>query len=124
MDNYSTPKTQTPYNPFLDDDENIDDLDFLNHPQQGSSGYMLGNDKPNQEWEQKRKQLLEERRQIEERTLMSTNKSLGLVYESEQIGIQTAEVYMKNPYETWLPQVVNICFCLSSFRSLCDKENN
>ncbi|GIY95196.1 synaptosomal-associated protein 29 [Caerostris extrusa] len=84
-------------NPFLDDDEDIDDNDFLNHPRQGKSGYMFGNDSGNEqnEWEIKRKQLLEERRRIEERTLQSTNNSLGLLHESEQVGILTAEELVK-----------------------------
>lgn len=82
-------------NPFLDDDD-VDDDEFLSHPQQGSSGYMLGSPSGQQnEWEEKRKQLLMERRKIEERTLQSTNNSLGLLHESEQVGILTAEVSIK-----------------------------
>lgn len=82
-------------NPFLDDDDVVDDFEFLNHPQQGQSGYMLGNTNKSQEaneWEIKRMQLLAERRRIEERTLQSTNNSLGLLHESEQVGVLTAEV--------------------------------
>lgn len=83
-------------NPFLDDDE-VDDYEFLNHPRQGQSGYMLEDDsgKETSDWESKRMQLLEERRRIEERTLLSTNKSLGLLHESEQVGILTAEELLK-----------------------------
>jgi len=84
-----------PSNPFLDDDE-VDDDAFLNHPRQGNSGYMLGEPrKEANEWEEKRMQLLEERRKIEERTLQSTNTSLGLLHESEQVGILTAEELLK-----------------------------
>lgn len=85
-------------NPFLDDDDDLDDNEFLNHPRQGSSGYMLGNQSSGSEqneWEDRRKQLLEERRRIEERTLQSTNNSLGLLHESEQVGILTAEELVK-----------------------------
>ncbi|XP_054716951.1 synaptosomal-associated protein 29-like [Uloborus diversus] len=82
-------------NPFLDDDEDVDDYQFLNHPRQGQSGYMLGNGQERNEWENKRMQLLEERRRIEERTLQSTNTSLGLLHESEQVGILTAEELLK-----------------------------
>lgn len=82
-------------NPFLDDDD-VDDDEFLNHPQQGTGGYMLGSPSGGQsEWEDKRKQLLLERRRIEERTLQSTNNSLGLLHESEQVGILTAEVGLR-----------------------------
>jgi len=45
----------------------------------------------NTEWEDKRRQLLAERRAIEERTLESSKVSLGLVYETEKTGIETAE---------------------------------
>lgn len=80
-------------NPFFDDDDEVDDYEFLNHPQQGHSGYMLGNsDQQRSELEIKRMQLLEEKRKIEERTLQSTNNSLGLIDESEKVGILTAEV--------------------------------
>lgn len=87
-----------PSNPFLDDDDDIDDYEFLNHPKQGQSGYMLGSaisGEQRNEWEVKRMQLLEERRRIEERSLQSTNNSLGLLHESEQVGILTAEELLK-----------------------------
>jgi len=86
-----------PSNPFLDDDD-VDDFEFLSHPQQGQSGYMLnsgGAGKERNEWEVKRLQLLEEKRRIEERTLQSTNSSLGLLHESEQVGVLTAEELLK-----------------------------
>ncbi|XP_076367525.1 synaptosomal-associated protein 29kDa [Tachypleus tridentatus] len=81
------------YNPFLDDDnEDVDDFIFLSHPKQGSSGYMLGNGMRNDnDVGLKRQQLLDERRKIQERTLQSTQSSLGLIHESEQIGVATAE---------------------------------
>ncbi|GFU31293.1 synaptosomal-associated protein 29 [Nephila pilipes] len=85
-------------NPFLDDDDDVDDNEFLNHPRQGKSGYLLGDHgtgSEQNEWEFKRQQLLEERRRIEERTLQSTNNSLGLLHESEQVGILTAEELVK-----------------------------
>ncbi|GFY79566.1 synaptosomal-associated protein 29 [Trichonephila inaurata madagascariensis] len=85
-------------NPFLDDDDDVDDNEFLNHPRQGKSGYILGNNSVGSEqnqWEIRRQQLLEERRRIEERTLQSTNNSIGLLHESEQVGILTAEELVK-----------------------------
>lgn len=85
-------------NPFLDDDDEVDDSEFLNHPRQGKSGYILGNQSAGNEqneWEVRRQQLLEERRRIEQRTLQSTNNSLGLLHESEQVGILTAEELVK-----------------------------
>ncbi|GFV18192.1 synaptosomal-associated protein 29 [Trichonephila clavipes] len=85
-------------NPFLDDDDDVDDNEFLNHPRQGKSGYILSNNSAGSEqnqWEIRRQQLLEERRRIEERTLQSTNNSIGLLHESEQVGILTAEELVK-----------------------------
>ncbi|KAF8796110.1 Synaptosomal-associated protein 29 like protein [Argiope bruennichi] len=83
---------------YKNDDDDLDDNEFLNHPRQGSSGYILGNQSSGSEqneWENRRRQLLEERRRIEERTLQSTNNSLGLLHESEQVGILTAEELVK-----------------------------
>ncbi|XP_022256998.1 synaptosomal-associated protein 29-like [Limulus polyphemus] len=81
------------YNPFLDDDnEDVDDFIFLAHPKQGSSGYMLEDGmRDDNNVDLKRQQLLDERRKIQERTIQSTQSSLGLIHESEQIGIATAE---------------------------------
>ncbi|KAI1285233.1 Synaptosomal-associated protein 29 [Halotydeus destructor] len=78
-------------NPYLEDDD-VDDLAFVSHPPQGSGGYMLGNKAAvNNDYAQKRQQLLEERQKIEERTLQSSRAALSLVYDSEKIGIATAE---------------------------------
>ncbi|XP_015792793.1 synaptosomal-associated protein 29 [Tetranychus urticae] len=73
--------------------DEVDDYTFLNHPQQGSSGYLLGSDdsSSNQAWLERRQQLLEERRKIEERTLESSKMSLGALYEAESTGIETAQ---------------------------------
>jgi synaptosomal-associated protein 29 len=79
---------------FVNNKDNIEDMDdftFLSHPRQGSSGYLLGNNDSDNDWEQKRRQLLEERRQIEERTLQNSKVSLGLIYETEKVGLSTAE---------------------------------
>ncbi|XP_015920997.1 synaptosomal-associated protein 29 [Parasteatoda tepidariorum] len=91
-------KERSSSNPFLDDDDEVDDFEFLSHPKQGTTGYMLESDsakREENEWEAKRQQILQERRLIEERTLQSTNNSLGLLHESEQVGILTAEELVK-----------------------------
>jgi len=75
--------------PFSDLDD-VDDNTFLNHPRQGNSGYVL-NDNSANSWEDKRRQVLDERRKIEEQTLQSTKTSLGLLYETEKVGLHTAE---------------------------------
>ncbi|OTF73870.1 synaptosomal-associated protein 29-like protein [Euroglyphus maynei] len=71
--------------------EEVDDSTFLNHPRQGSKGYILSNNDSIPSMADKRLQLLEERRRIEEQTLQSTKNSLGLIYETEKIGVHTAE---------------------------------
>jgi len=86
-------------NRFLD--EEVDDEEFLRHPKSGTSGYMLPHQAPTQSntarnsaqqtLEQQRQQLAERRREIEERTLASSERGLGLLYESEKVGVATAE---------------------------------
>lgn len=78
-------------NPFSEI-EDVDDSTFLNHPRQGQGGYVLNNnDRSANVWEDKRRQLLEDRRKIEEETLQSSKRTLGLLYETEKVGLQTAE---------------------------------
>lgn len=87
-------------NPFFDDDkrsnkredDDVDDMTFL---KSRPNNYVLGNSgsgsRSDEDYVQKRQQLMEERRRIEERTLASSKASLGLVYESEKVGLSTAE---------------------------------
>ena len=42
--------------------------------------------------EERRNQLLLEKRRIEERTLESSRRAIGVLHETEQVGISTAEV--------------------------------
>jgi len=85
-------------NPFFDGDNDVDDETFLNHPRAGSSGFMLpqhsnagtpssGALSP----EERHRQLLMKKKEIEERTVDSSNRSLGLLYESERVGVATGE---------------------------------
>jgi len=86
-------------NRFLD--EEVDDDEFLRHPKSGSAGYMLPHQAPTlsnttrnsaqQTLEEQRQQLAQRRREIEERTLASSERGLGLLYESEKVGVATAE---------------------------------
>jgi len=102
----------------MDASKDVDDDDFLNHPRSGSSGYMLQNSRQaessqgynqyssserqrnalgldsegNKEYGTDRVQaIMDKRREIEERTLDSSNRSLGLLFESERAGAATAE---------------------------------
>jgi synaptosomal-associated protein 29 len=82
-------------NPFFSvDEDDVDDETFLRHSKSGSSGYMLPSDyREKGALEDKRLQLLERKKAIEERTLQSSERSISLLRDSEQIGVATAEVY-------------------------------
>jgi len=96
MDNYSRGSLSGNY--F---EEEIDDDEFLRHPKSGSSGYMLPQNNQNtasnpqrngqQDLEEQRQQLAMRRKEIEERTLSSSERGLGLLYESEKVGLATAD---------------------------------
>ena len=90
--------------------ESVDDDQFLRHPRAGSSGYILSNQynqlnshnqparpppsqqqqQTNNSLEQQRQALAQRRREGEDRTLASSEVSLGLLYESEKVGAATA----------------------------------
>eukprot|EP00095_Tigriopus_kingsejongensis_P006249 snap_masked-scaffold1159_size58420-processed-gene-0.10 protein:Tk06249 transcript:snap_masked-scaffold1159_size58420-processed-gene-0.10-mRNA-1 annotation:"synaptosomal-associated protein 29-like" len=94
-------------NPFYSLEDEIDDDEFLNHPKSGNAGYMLPNHTPAPNhygppsaggmgatpntFEDRRQALMQKRREIEERTVDSSHRSLGLLYESEKVGQATAE---------------------------------
>lgn len=84
-------------NPFYTpEDGEVDDDAFLNHPRAGTSGYMLpqhnqSSVSPLTAAEERQRQLLIKKKEIEERTLDSSHRSLGLLYESEKVGVATAE---------------------------------
>merc|ERR1712002_74884 len=85
-------------------EEEVDDDEFLTHPKSGSAGYMLPNTQSqvrstnntsqfsnnssqqvrshSQDLDQQRQMLAERRRELEERTLASSERGLGLLYES------------------------------------------
>jgi len=88
-------------------DDDIDDEAFLRHPKSGSSGYMLPQEdrgggrmgggggsninRHQQDLESQRQELAMKKREIEERTLASSERGLGLLFESEKVGLATAE---------------------------------
>jgi hypothetical protein len=86
-----------PNSPFFSvEEDDVDDETFLRHSKSGSYGYKLSNNsysEGNSALEDSRLQLLERRKAIEERTLQSSERSISLLRESEQIGVATAEVY-------------------------------
>jgi len=95
-------------------EEEVDDDEFLRHPKSGSAGYLLPGSQPqvrstnntnqfsnnsssqqvrshSQDLDQQRQMLAERRRELEERTLASSERGLGLLYESEKVGVATAD---------------------------------
>ncbi|GFG37036.1 hypothetical protein Cfor_05432 [Coptotermes formosanus] len=78
---------------FSVDDDDVDDETFLRHSTSGSAGYMLPNHLHQEKIprEDNRLQLLERKKAIEERTIQSSERSLSLLRDSEQIGVATAE---------------------------------
>lgn len=77
-----------------DDDDDVDN-EFLNQSRARSGGYVFGDrDKRSvsDKVSKQQRQLMDEIERIEKRTLESTQRSLGLVYDSEKIAIGTAEV--------------------------------
>lgn len=82
---------------MLDDDDMASE--FLNT---SSATYLAADKLPPgpeqraaQEAEIRRQELLQQMRQIENRTLESSKRSVGLLHESEKIGIETAEELVK-----------------------------
>lgn len=70
------------------DSKNINDLTFASRAKQNSS---LKENHSLEDWKEKRRKLLEERREIEEKTLNDSKVTLGLINESEKIGLNTAQ---------------------------------
>lgn len=91
-------------NPFYDPEDEVDDEEFLRHSRSGKSGYSqqpqrgfgagagTGTGATRRDLSGERRQALaEKRREIEERTVESSQRSIGLLYESEKVGMATAE---------------------------------
>jgi len=66
------------------DSKNINDLTFTNRAKQNTSLSL-------EDWKEKRRKIHEERREIEEKTLNDSKVTLGLIHESEKIGLNTAQ---------------------------------
>lgn len=81
---------------LFDEDDDVDDETFLKNSRRPPSNPFLGFDDPEAigtltAAEQQRQALQMKREEIERRTLMSTHRSLGLLEDTEQVGIATAE---------------------------------
>lgn len=77
-----------PNNPFFSLEDDIDDETFLRVAPPGT----LPVERYHNDFEQKRQQLLQRKKDIEERTIQSSERSVSLLRDSEQIGAATAEV--------------------------------
>jgi synaptosomal-associated protein 29 len=116
-------------NPFYDSNE-VDDDDFLRKPR---SNYMLPQHSapaPSMQSssatntlssdEDRRQMLMRARREIEERTLQSSSNSLGLLYESEKVGVATAEELAKQKEQLKATEQRLDDISATLVRSLCD----
>ncbi|CAI6369057.1 unnamed protein product [Macrosiphum euphorbiae] len=81
---------------IFDEDDDVDDNEFMSRvrPNVGYRNDLLGNNFGNQELEnahRQKQQVVETTRDVEQRTLQSTERTLRLLRESENIGTATAE---------------------------------
>ncbi|XP_025417292.1 synaptosomal-associated protein 29 [Sipha flava] len=81
---------------IFDDVDDVDDNEFLSRvrPNLGYRNDLMGNNYGNQEFEnanRQKQQVIETTRDVEQRTLNSTERTLRLLRESENIGAATAE---------------------------------
>ncbi|KAK7867292.1 hypothetical protein R5R35_002119 [Gryllus longicercus] len=83
-----------PGNPFFSvEDDDVDDETFLRNSRVPQSTFNPAQERDY--LEQKHQELLERRRQIEDRTIQSSERSIGLLRDSEQIGVATAEELLR-----------------------------
>lgn len=94
--------------PFFAVEDEIDDETFLNHRttymmsgtgDYNSSSSFNTTNSYNDTLEEKRQQLLQKKREIEDRTVESSQRSLNLLRDSEQVGAATAEVSRKITFD-------------------------
>lgn len=80
-----------PKNPFFSLEDDIDDETFLKSAPARTlpAGHYQNFD---DDMTHKRQQLLQRKKEIEERTIQSSERSVSLLRDSEQIGVATAEV--------------------------------
>lgn len=82
---------------FDDNDDDVDDNEFLSRvrPNMSYRNNLFGNNYGNQELQnaqRQKQQIIETTREVEQKTLSSTERTLRLLRESEDIGSSTAEV--------------------------------
>ncbi|XP_031835248.1 synaptosomal-associated protein 29kDa [Nomia melanderi] len=82
-----------PKSPFFSLEDDVDDETFLKNAPPRSISHTAYNQYTNydNEFEHKRQQLLQRKKEIEDRTIQSSERSISLLRDSEQIGAATAE---------------------------------
>lgn len=87
--------------PFFAVEDDVDDETFLNHRPRymmsgsgdyNNSSYNTSAHHHNDILEEKKQQYLQKKREIEASTVQSTQRSLNLLRNSEEVGVATAEV--------------------------------
>lgn len=79
-----------PKNPFFSLEDDVDDETFLKNAP--ARTLPAGRQNFDNDITQKRQQLLQRKKEIEDRTIQSSERSVSLLRDSEQIGVATAEV--------------------------------
>lgn len=84
-----------PKNPFFALEDDIDDETFLRSAPPRASPYANHYANFDNDLEQRHQQLIQRRKEIEDRTIQSSKNSISLLRDSEQIGAATAEELIK-----------------------------
>lgn len=80
-----------PKNPFFALEDDVDDETFLKSAPPRASPYVNHYANLDNDLEQRHQQLIQRKKEIEERTIQSSKRSISLLRDSEQIGAATAE---------------------------------
>lgn len=88
-----------PKNPFFSLEDDVDDETFLKsapprYPTASSYGENNHYKNYDNELEQKHQELRERKKAIEDRTIKSSERSISILRDSEEVGVATAEVFI------------------------------
>ncbi|KYQ49135.1 Synaptosomal-associated protein 29 [Trachymyrmex zeteki] len=111
-----------PKNPFFSLEDDVDDETFLrNAPvRTASAGHYQNFDN---DITQTRQQLLQRKKEIEENTVQSSERSVSLLRDSEQIGVATAEVIVMMHYQfAIVTTIVLSLICINYYLNLYFQE--
>lgn len=81
-----------PKNPFFSLEDDVDDDTFLRSaPPRTTNNHYQNYDN---DLERKHQDLLQRRKEIEERTIKSSQRSISVLRDTEEVGTATAEVFL------------------------------